>query len=102
VHHFSPEAIQDLYRTIRTLLQPGGFFFNLDHYGSPKGWEDRYRRIRGRFIDRPDRQQRSHPHDHPFSPLHEHLGWLRDAGYAEPDVPWKTFFTALVAAPVPG
>ncbi|HEX7298514.1 MAG TPA: class I SAM-dependent methyltransferase [Solirubrobacteraceae bacterium] len=101
VHHFSAESIQDFYRAVYDLLEPGGFVFNLDHYGSPEGWESRYRRIREQFTGKPKRDIPPHRHDHPFKPIPEHLGWLAEAGFEAPDVPWRTFYTALVAARKP-
>jgi tRNA (cmo5U34)-methyltransferase len=97
VHHLSPEAIQALYRSAFDLIEPGGFFFNLDHYGSPAGWEPRYRRIRKTFLAARDKQIAPHRHDHPFSQVPAHLNWLDEAGFEAPDVPWRTFYTALLA-----
>jgi tRNA (cmo5U34)-methyltransferase len=98
VHHLSAEAIRDLYRKVHALVAPGGFFFNLDHYGSPEGWEPRYRRIRRQFTGPPKRDIPPHRHDFPFSPVPAHLEWLDGAGFRAPDVPWRTFYTALLAA----
>jgi SAM-dependent methyltransferase len=98
VHHLSPEAIQELYGSVHDLVEPGGFFFNLDHYGSPEGWEPRYRRIRRQFTGPPKRDIPPHRHDFPFSPVPAHLEWLDRAGFRAPDVPWRTFYTALLAA----
>jgi SAM-dependent methyltransferase len=98
IHHFSPESIQRLYREIHELVRPGGFFFNLDHYGSPEGWEQRYRRIREQFIGRRKQELKPHRHDFPFSVITDHLNWLEQAGFEAPDVPWRTFYTALLAA----
>jgi ubiquinone/menaquinone biosynthesis C-methylase UbiE len=102
LHHFDPEGIRRFYSTVNRVLEPGGFFFNLDHYGTPDGWEARYRRIREQFTGGRKRKLRPHRHDYPFSPIREHLAWLADAGFEAPDVPWRTFFTALVAARKPG
>jgi tRNA (cmo5U34)-methyltransferase len=100
VHHLSPEGTQELYRKVYALLEPGGFFFNLDHYGSPEGWEPRYRRIRPQFTG-PGKGSPAHRHDYPFNPVPTHLGWLEQAGFEAPDVPWRTFYTALLAAQKP-
>jgi hypothetical protein len=98
VHHFSPEAIRRLYGEVHELLAPAGFFFNLDHYGSPDGWEARYRRIRPQFTGPRKDDVKPHRHDFPFSPLGDHVRWLEQAGFSAPDVPWRTFYTALLAA----
>jgi SAM-dependent methyltransferase len=96
VHHFSPASIQALYRAAFERLRPGGFLFNLDHYGAPGDWEQRYRRIRGRFVGKPSTPVPSHRHDYPFSVPAAHLRWLAEAGFDAPDVPWRTFYTALL------
>lgn len=98
VHHFSPESVKQLYGGALNLLRPGGFFFNLDHYGSPEGWEPRYRRIRTQFTGTPKRTSAPHRHDVPFRPIPDHMQWLLDVGFATADQPWRTFFTALLAA----
>ena len=98
VHHFGGGSIQRFYRAVHELLVPGGFMFNLDHFGSPDGWEARYRRIRPLFTGRPKRRLAPHRHDHPLLPIPDHLAWLWEAGFEMPDVPWRTFYTALLAA----
>jgi tRNA (cmo5U34)-methyltransferase len=97
VHHFSPESISALYGTVHELLTPGGFFFNLDHFGTPGDWEQRYRAIRPAFVAK-QRQARPHRHDFPLIRVENHLEWLAEAGFEAPDTPWRTFFSALVAA----
>ena len=97
VHHFSPDSVQALYRTAFELLTPGGFLFNLDHFGSPGDWEQRYRRIRPAFVAK-QREARPHRHDFPLIEVGPHLEWLAEAGFEAPDTPWRTFFTALLAA----
>ena len=97
VHHFSPESIRALYATVHELLTPGGFFFNLDHFGTPGDWEQRYRAIRPAFV-RKQRQAPPHRHDFPLIRVERHLGWLAETGFEAPDTPWRTFFSALLAA----
>lgn len=96
LHHFSADAIQRFYEVAYGALTPGGWFFNLDHFGSPDGWEPRYRRVRSELTGRRNDPKDRHAHDHPFHPVPAHLGWLRAAGFMVPDVAWKTFFTALL------
>jgi ubiquinone/menaquinone biosynthesis C-methylase UbiE len=97
IHHFTPDTIREVYRSAFDALSPGGFLFNLDHFAAPADWEARYRRIRPRFVpDRGDREP--HEHDAPAQPLERHLEWLEAAGFEPPDVPWRLFYTALVAA----
>lgn len=97
-HHFAEDPIRRLYRVAHDALVDGGWFFNLDHFGSPPGWEPRYRRVRSELTGRRKDPKDRHAHDHPFHPVPDHLDWLRAAGFADPDVAWKTFFTALLVA----
>ncbi|HEV8251719.1 MAG TPA: methyltransferase domain-containing protein [Gaiellaceae bacterium] len=101
LHHFPPESQQRFYRTALATLEPGGFLFNLDHFGAPDPWEQRYRRIREQFTGARSRELRPHRHDFPLSPVEAHLAWLEEAGFEPPDVPWRAFFTALLAARKP-
>lgn len=98
VHHFSPDSTRRLYRRAHDALTPGGWFFNLDHYGSPADWEAAYRRVRSTITGRKKDPKDRHPHDHAFQLLSTHLEWVEQAGFATPDVAWKTFFTALLVA----
>jgi SAM-dependent methyltransferase len=97
-HHFSPQSLERLYRAVFDLLEPGGFFFNLDHFGAPPGWEQRYRRIRGQFTGPRRRPLRPHRHDFALTEPQQHLVWLEAAGFEPGDVPWRMFYSALVAA----
>jgi len=101
VLHNLPRAAQEaFYPSASRLVAPGGFFFNLDHYAAPPGWESRYRHIREHFTGR--RKKPLAPHrDHPLTALEDHLRWLEASGFERPDVPWRTFHTALIAARKP-
>lgn len=96
LHHFAPDSLAGAYRAIHDLLAPGGFLFNLDHVGAPGEWEQVYRRVRKVVMG--DRKNRlaPHRHDFPLVPTDVQLGWLREAGFADPDVPWRTLYTALI------
>jgi ubiquinone/menaquinone biosynthesis C-methylase UbiE len=102
LHHFQPESLRRFYRDAFELLTPGGFVFNLDHFASPPGWEQRYRRIRSQFTGKRKQELSQHRHLDAFRPIDEHLPWVEEAGFETPDVPWRTFFTALIAARKPG
>ncbi len=98
VHHFDEATIKDLYAWAHERLAPGGFFFNLDHFGAAPGWEHRLRSIRPAFVGERKRDLPPHRHDYPLREVPEHLGWLEEAGFEPPAVAWKTFHTALIAA----
>ncbi|MGH8946088.1 MAG: class I SAM-dependent methyltransferase [Acidimicrobiia bacterium] len=95
VHHLSEETTRELYAWASATLGDHGYFFNLDHYGSPPGWESRYRSIRRRILGG-RRRTESHGHERPFAPLDRHLEWLSAAGFGNRDVAWKAFHTALL------
>ena len=101
LHHFRAESLQRFYCDAFALLVPGGFLFNLDHFSSPPGWEARYRRIRGQFAGARKKELANHRHEDTMLPLAENLAWIEAAGFEPPDTPWRTFFTALVAAQKP-
>ncbi len=98
VHHFDEATIKDLYAWAHQTLVPGGFFFNLDHFGAAPGWEQRLRSIRPAFVGERKRDLPPHRHDYPLREVSEHLAWLEEAGFEPPAVAWKTFYTALIAA----
>jgi SAM-dependent methyltransferase len=95
VHHLSPEEIRRVYGWVAAALGDRGYFFNLDHYGSPTGWERRYRSIRRALLGRRTGSE-AHQHDQPFQLLDRHLEWLAGAGFESADVAWKAFHTALL------
>ncbi len=98
LHHLTPEELARAYRDVRALLNPGGWFFNLDHVGSADDWEQRYRRIRDQFTGKRRQSLQPHREDEPLHPVSEHLRWLEEAGFEAVDVPWRMLYTALLAA----
>jgi hypothetical protein len=98
LHHFSPDALRALYARVFELVTPGGFLFNLDHIGPAGDWEQRYRRIRSQFTGKRKQPLKPHRHDYPLAPPDLHTQLMAEAGFETPDVPWRTFYTALVAA----
>jgi SAM-dependent methyltransferase len=98
LHHFSPESLGRVYSGTHDLLGPGGFLFNLDHVGPPGDWDARYRRIRDQFTGPRKQELKPHRHDYPLAGADEHLGLIRAAGFEEPDVAWRTFYTVLLVA----
>ena len=98
LHHFSPASLRRVYAMARGLLPDQGFFFNLDHVGTRGDWEQRYRRIRPQFTGARKKPLAPHRHDYPLAPVEDHLAWMEQAGFEPTDVPWRTFYTALLAA----
>jgi tRNA (cmo5U34)-methyltransferase len=82
-------TIQRVYQDIFTLLRPGGCLFNLDMlFAGGPGLADLYRRD----------PTRDTGWDVYLSPngLDAHLGWLREAGFAEVDCVWKDLDQGLL------
>jgi ubiquinone/menaquinone biosynthesis C-methylase UbiE len=98
LHHLTPGDLAQAYRDVRALLNPGGWFFNLDHVGAAGDWEQRYRRIRDRFTGKRRTALQPHREDEPLQPVADHMRYLEDAGFAAVDVPWRMLYTALLAA----
>ena len=102
LHHLTPDELAGAYRAVRGLLNPGGWFFNLDHVGSAGDWEQRYRRVRDQFTGRRREKLQPHREDEPLHPVSDHLLLLERAGFEALDVPWRMLYTALIAARAPG
>ena len=98
LHHLTPAALGRCYAEVCSLLNRGGWFFNLDHVGSIADWEERYRRIRDEFVGARRTPLERHREDEPLLPMAQHLELLEAGGFASVDVPWRTFYTALLAA----
>jgi SAM-dependent methyltransferase len=98
LHHLTRDELARAYRDVRELLSPGGWFFNLDHVGAAGDWEQRYRRIRDQFTGKRRQTLQPHREDEPLHPVTDHLRWLEAAGFTAVDVPWRTLYTALLAA----
>jgi SAM-dependent methyltransferase len=101
LHHLSHDALAELYRTVVRVVEPGGFVFNLDHVGAPGDLEQAYRRVRARFVGERRKELRPHRHDYPLARADQHAAWMSDAGFEHADIPWRTLYTALIAARKP-
>ena len=102
IHHFTPETILEFYRSCAAALPSGGFLFNLDHFAVPGDWRPRYKEVKSKIVPKPGSgTATSHSHDAPPQLLADHLAWLQASGFADPDVPWRLFWTALVVGRVP-
>ena len=102
LHHLSHEALAALYRAVHDVVVPGGLVFNLDHVGAPGELEQVYRRVRSSFTGERRKRLTPHRHDYPLATADQHAGWMADAGFEHPDVPWRMLYTALISARKPG
>lgn len=98
LHHLSAEALAEVYRVVGEIVEPGGFVFNLDHVGAPGDLEQAYRRVRGRFTGERKKELKPHRHDYPLARADEHAAWMEAGGFEHADIPWRTLYTALIAA----
>lgn len=98
LHHLSHAALAEVYRVVGGIVEPGGWVFNLDHVGAPGELEQAYRRIRGRFTGERKRPIKAHRHDYPLARADEHAAWMKAGGFEDADIPWRTLYTALIAA----
>jgi ubiquinone/menaquinone biosynthesis C-methylase UbiE len=101
LHHFSHDSLQAVYRALHDVLAPGGFVMNLDHVGAQGDWEQVNRRIRPQFTGDRKRTLKPHRHDYPLARADQHAAWMEAAGFGPADVPWRSFYTALVVARKP-
>jgi SAM-dependent methyltransferase len=88
IHHLSDERKRTLFGEVLALLRPGGVFANLDLVAASS--EAAHRRFR-ELIGRPE----DDPSDR-LADLGAQLQWLREAGYAEVDCPFKWLQLALM------
>ena len=98
LHHLSAEALEQVYRVVGGIVEPGGFVFNLDHVGAPGDLEQAYRRVRGRFTGERKKELKPHRHDYPLARADQHAAWMEAGGFENADIPWRTLYTALIAA----
>ena len=113
IHNLAaPDVIRRVFADIAALLGPGGRFLNADLVLPPAG------SVLGQFYDQARlRHPSPSPHDHddhgpghvphghgarsplpsitPSITLEDQLRWLREAGFAEVDCPWKQFRQVL-------
>jgi SAM-dependent methyltransferase len=102
LHHLSPEALASVYRTVATVLRPGGLVFNLDHVGSPDDyWQGSYRRVRDQFVGSRRTPLMPHRQDGPLPTAERHLHLMTAAGLVYADIPWRLLTTALLVARKP-
>src|SRR4051794_9519708 len=98
LHHLSAEALAEVYRVVGEIVEPGGFVFNLDHVGAPGELEQAYRRVRGRVTGERKTELNPHRHDYPLARAEEHAAWMEAGSFEHADIPWRTLYTALIAA----
>lgn len=94
-HHLSDSELRRFYRDAVTLLAPGGWLVNLDHFAPSEVWNRRYRAVRPLFGTRAGGEA-AHHHDYPLLAKEVHLEAARDAGLRDTDVAWQGLFTFML------
>ena len=117
IHHQPDERKQSLYREIFLLLNPGGWFVNIEHVSSAaqtnialfedhyisarhaieklNGGERSYQQIAEEYKNRPDKAANL------LSPVDIQCGWLREIGYEEADCYFRIYELAVFAGRKP-
>jgi SAM-dependent methyltransferase len=100
-HHFDPEGLARFYQAAKGLLAENGWMVTLDHIRPVPEWDRRYRTIVPQFAG-PGAGKPTHEHKYPFPTVQEHLTAMGAVGFAEPELVWKSMYTALFLARRPG
>jgi len=104
IHHLPDAEKRDLFRRARAVLRPGGVFVDAEQILAPTPWlEERQDReweagARRRGADDAElAASRQRMTADRCSPVEDQLAWLRDAGFAPVDCPYRSFrFAVLV------
>ena len=90
IHHVEHARKRALFAEIHGALRAGGVFANLDLVCSPDAaWHERFREAIACVQDDPEDR---------LAPLGDQLAWLREAGFARVDCPFKWRELALFVA----
>lgn len=103
-HHLDREALRAFYADAAALLAPGGWLVNLDHVGPEETWNQRLRAAKKHLGGRREGGERTrrHHHNYPLCAIDDHLDGYRAAGVVDVDMPWRAYYTVLLAGRVAG
>lgn len=101
-HHLDRDTLHAFYTEAASLLAPGGWLVNLDHIGPQEPWNQRLRAAKKHFGTRRTAEEgtRRHHHNAPLCGVDDHLDGYRAAGVTDVEMPWKAFYTVLLAGRV--
>jgi tRNA (cmo5U34)-methyltransferase len=91
IHHLPHGRKEDLYAEIWEILQPGGYFCNLEHVASPSD------RLHQRFLAAIGYTPEEDDPSNQLLDVETQLGWLRRLGFIDVDCHWKWLEMALLA-----
>jgi tRNA (cmo5U34)-methyltransferase len=97
---FNAGHIQNVYRETAALLEPGGMFVDIDYVAAHRALVDSYRAATTqRREERGDPPRAGMDGGSPFpGTVEDHLGWLRAAGFAVADCPWRELNLTILLA----
>lgn len=111
IHHLTHARKQELYREIYALLQPGGFFINIEHVAPGSPWVESvfsemmidsifaYHQQSGSDLSREqvatNFMNRGDEIANILAPLEDQCQWLRDIGFVDVDCYFKSFELAV-------
>lgn len=91
IHHCSDGRKRDLYAEVAAVLEPGGWFCNLEHVASPT------LAVHGAFFRAIGMDPADEDPSNQLAPVAAQLRWLEDAGFVDVDCYWKWREEALLA-----
>jgi tRNA (cmo5U34)-methyltransferase len=105
IHHLSDEGKRDLFVRAHDAVAPGGLFVNAEQVAGPKPlfddlyarWHERESRALGVSDEDWAGAEQRMEHDR-TADVESHLGWLRDAGFADADCLFKDHRFAVMVA----
>jgi tRNA (cmo5U34)-methyltransferase len=105
IHHLDDPGKRDLYRRAHEALSPGGVFVNAEQVRAPSDpLEGRYMRwhrdaslARGTSVQEWEAAAERMRVDR-CATVEDQLAWLREAGFADPDAPFRAYRFAVLAA----